>query len=814
MRPSSGVVMENTNLTAALDLAAAGIKIFPAGADKRPLFKQWQEIATTERDIISEWWRRVPHALPAIPCGANGLLVIDLDRHGNGSDGVSAFEALVARHGALPTGVPIVKTPNNGLHLYFRQPTREPLGNSRGNLPAGCDVRGAGGFVIGPGAVLPDGRGWTLVAERPPVTQAAQLGWIESILRRSAALPKDHPSGETSLRRGRAYAAQAMAEIETELALTIEGARNERLYKAAFRLGTMSARKWLTEGEITGALLRACESNQYLREHGHRATLKTIESGIGDGLDVPHDELEDPNDGAEPGTNGTDRLQSQQQQDRQQQNKEVTHRLRATGDWDNPDESILDDRRGELPELPLEALPQAMHRWIFEAARGAGVTAGHIALPLIGISSGLIGVARRVQATRSWQQPMTCWTCLVGLSGSGKTPSLDVVRRALSVVERSRQEENSARQLTHETRVERAKAALKKWKDDVAAAVDAGQPPPVKPAEAQDVRPFVVPRLFVNDCTIERLASLLEARPRGVVYVADELARLFQNLERYSGGSDRSFWLESWDGNSFVVERLGRPPVLLRHLLVGIVGGFQPDLLARSFDGDSDGIYARFLYAWPPEAPFREPTDDADETDPEIINAFARLANLEAGDEDAFAPRSVPLTADAREVFAAFAGFAHRERRSLDGRDREYWCKGTAHVLRLAGVLCFLEWAWTGGPEPQAIDARHVESAVLLWREYFWPHGRAALRLVGVSDKHSHARAVLRWLRANGKTTASREEMRREALSRRLDAGDTQALLDMLERVGWLREVTAKVSGPGRPARRWEINPRLFKVHL
>ena len=114
-------------------------------------------------DIIADWWHRAPYALPAIPCGVNGLLVIDLDRHGNGSDGVSAFKALIARHGALPPGVPMVKTPNNGFHLYFRQPPGEPLGNGRGNLPPGCDVRGAGGFVIAPGAVLPDGRGWVCV---------------------------------------------------------------------------------------------------------------------------------------------------------------------------------------------------------------------------------------------------------------------------------------------------------------------------------------------------------------------------------------------------------------------------------------------------------------------------------------------------------------------------------------------------------------------------------------------------------------------------------------------------------------------------
>ena len=102
----------------------------------------------------------------------------------------------------------------------------------------------------------------------------------------------------------------------------------------------------------------------------------------------------------------------------------------------------------------------------------------------------------------------------------------------------------------------------------------------------------------------------------------------------------------------------------------------------------------------------------------------------------------------------------------------------------------------------------------MLWREYFWPHGRAALRLVGLTDKHAHARTVLRWLGLSHRTEVSREEVRREALAQRLDAGETQALLDMLVRAGWLREAPVKVSGPGRPPRRWEVNPRLFEVPL
>jgi hypothetical protein len=92
--------------------------------------------------------------------------------------------------------------------------------------------------------------------------------------------------------------------------------------------------------------------------------------------------------------------------------------------------------------------------------------------------------------------------------------------------------------------------------------------------------------------------------------------------------------------------------------------------------------------------------------------------------------------------------------------------------------------------------------------------GRAALHLVGLSDRHSHARTALRWLHAGNKATVSREEVRREALAQRLDAGETQALLDTLVRAGWLREAPVKVSGPGRPTRRWEVNPHLFEVPL
>ena len=98
--------------------------------------------------------------------------------------------------------------------------------------------------------------------------------------RRLPSTRDDEPTEETSDQRGRAYAEQALIEIESELTATREGESNERLYKAAFRLGTMAARGWLAEAEITNALRRACQANGLIKDDGALAFQRTLESGF------------------------------------------------------------------------------------------------------------------------------------------------------------------------------------------------------------------------------------------------------------------------------------------------------------------------------------------------------------------------------------------------------------------------------------------------------------------------------------------------------------------------------------------------------
>lgn len=110
----------------------------------------------------------------------------------------------------------------------------------------------------------------------------------------------------------------------------------------------------------------------------------------------------------------------------------------------------------------------------------------------------------------------------------------------------------------------------------------------------------------------------------------------------------------------------------------------------------------------------------------------------------------------------------------------------------------------------RTIDKRFIADAIRLWRDFFWPHARAALRQIGLSDRHKNARRILKWLRAHPEIEAvSVKDARRDALAQSLNAKDTEALLNSLVAAGWLKPMQTEQTG-GRPIYRWSVNPILY----
>jgi hypothetical protein len=295
--------MNNANLTAALQAAAAGGFVFAAivtwneatkKLDKRPAFSGWREAATTDPEQIKKMWTAFPGAVPGIELGRSNLFVVDLDRHHGGADGIANFEAFRASNPAPQC--PTTKTPSGGYHLYFKQREGERLGNRTGTLPDGVDCRGDGGWTVAPGAVF---KQWQWMGEpaklaaAPPVPQ-----WIVSAIQaRKTAEYTAGPSPTDAGKRERAYAERALVNAADKVAASQRGRRNSELNTAAFCMGTMIARGWIGAATVEGRLHDAAAACGLLAEDGERTVRSTIKSGIEAGIKEPRGGLEDRNEG-------------------------------------------------------------------------------------------------------------------------------------------------------------------------------------------------------------------------------------------------------------------------------------------------------------------------------------------------------------------------------------------------------------------------------------------------------------------------------------------------------------------------------------
>jgi len=246
--------------------------------------------------------------------------------------------------------------------------------------------------------------------------------------------------------------------------------------------------------------------------------------------------------------------------------------------------------------------------------------------------------------------------------------------------------------------------------------------PPPRPDDIDDPEQPRPPRVWIGDTTPEELQPLLAANPRGLVLIRSELAAWLGQFDRYGGGdSERGFYLECWDGRPFVVDRVKNQGKRLEipYASLSIVGSVQPDKLAGTLQQANDGLVARFLFVYPDPVPPTRPNDPEGSFHrrAQIAEAFAQLRSLD-WDRDRMGnpvPKTISLEAAAADLCQEFriknhqaiaSGSAHPILNGWRG-------KNDGRLLRLAGVFEFLEWAFAGGTEPQAVSAISVQRA---WR--------------------------------------------------------------------------------------------------
>ncbi|MFJ8081541.1 bifunctional DNA primase/polymerase [Streptomyces sp. NPDC096205] len=88
-----------------------------------------------------------------IACGLppHHLIGVDLDVK-SGQDAPAALRELALRHLFTIPPTVVVQTPSGGRHIWLTGPPDVVVPNSAGRLAPGIDIRGAGGYLVGPGS--------------------------------------------------------------------------------------------------------------------------------------------------------------------------------------------------------------------------------------------------------------------------------------------------------------------------------------------------------------------------------------------------------------------------------------------------------------------------------------------------------------------------------------------------------------------------------------------------------------------------------------------------------------------------------------
>jgi putative DNA primase/helicase len=158
---------------------------------------------------------------------------------------------------------------NRGFHLYYRSPEGVEVGNRR--LAPGLDLKGDGGYVVGPGSVHPTGKPYKFQAGRRLWDREIAMApdWLIEL----AAKPPTQ-LGEPRRANGHVSQSYADAALQSEISklkAARAGERNETLNRAAFRLGQLGIEKSVA----VSSLLEAATGRGLSSDEASR----TIESG-------------------------------------------------------------------------------------------------------------------------------------------------------------------------------------------------------------------------------------------------------------------------------------------------------------------------------------------------------------------------------------------------------------------------------------------------------------------------------------------------------------------------------------------------------
>ncbi|WP_086564638.1 bifunctional DNA primase/polymerase [Streptomyces africanus] len=232
--------------------------------------------ATTNAADVRRLFALAPKAVGYLIACRGRLVGLDIDRK-NGVDGCATLDQLAREHGFEIPQTTTICTPSGGFHLWLTVPEGVTVPNSVGRLGPGIDIRGTGGYVIGPGSTGRAGE-YTFhpkvgyVDPQPVPEQLLKLMLPPAPVVRPQR--RSVPAPDT--------AGRALDGLVNVVLSSPQGTRNDRLFWAAAKAWAHVRDGHLAASEVEGALVSAA-TQIGLSEAEARRTV----ASAGRGTEVP-----------------------------------------------------------------------------------------------------------------------------------------------------------------------------------------------------------------------------------------------------------------------------------------------------------------------------------------------------------------------------------------------------------------------------------------------------------------------------------------------------------------------------------------------
>jgi replicative DNA helicase len=460
-------------------------------------------------------------------------------------------------------------------------------------------------------------------------------------------------------------------------------------------------------------------------------------------------------------------------------------------------------RSDERPAFPVSALPAALRHLATAQAEFTQVPTDLPAMLSIGACSASIAGKLDLEVQPRYVEPLNLFV-LIGLAtGERKSPNFDVYFSPIQEAERRLVEAAKPLIAQQKAKREALERLLKKRQSDYAAT----KPEDMALSRANNaLRPGgaaldhevqelatrldlmeipATPRLLVDDCTVERLASIM-AEQRGRLCVASDEASIMSIVAgRYAKDGKASFevLLKGYSGTEIRIDRQSkdRPPVYVRRPRLTVCLAVQPSVISgmsRDPTMRGQGLLARFLYSLPASKVGGRKVD-VDTIDPQIIRAYndtiARLQAIPIPAEGEPIP-TIKLSSGALDLHLDFRRRLEPRLHPITGdlADIVDWAnKLPGNIARIAGVFHVVD----NGPMGDV--SAHTMSNALQVGEYLLAHALAAYGAMGVSAVDRDAAELMAWAKAKGLERFTLRDVRRAGPRPIRD--DRQRILDALQ---------------------------------